>query len=113
MERSPVIRATTEQEVETAAASQPIFHGGARLPVNNCLKQIMRLSAKSNSTPKHCLCHESSLGTTSEQKTSRGRAFGEQQDIWWLHLSHLADQTNKRLKCPRVAEPPDHMWTRY
>ena len=30
----------------------------------------------------------------------------EQEDIWvWLHLSHLADQTNKRLKCPRVAEP--------
>ena len=66
MKRSPVISATTEEERATAAASQPIFHrrggggggGEAEQAVNNCLKQIMRVPAKTTSTPEYCLCLE-------------------------------------------------------
>ena len=56
MKRSPVISATTEEERATAAASQPIFHRGeAEQAVDNCLKQIMRVPAKTTSTPEYCL----------------------------------------------------------
>ena len=104
MERSPVISATTEQEGATAAASEPIFHREASRPLNNCLHTDYEL-VKSTSMPKYCLCFKKTLQNMPRAANKYKDKFGEEEDIWWLHLSHLADQTNKRLKCPRVAEP--------